>query len=81
MLLERPGRAFGRPKHRAKSRPGTILVTLAVKERVGHDFRSIFWHFWLTFERFLGVCGLVRNVALWTLFLKLLSAIASRNSR
>ena len=41
---------FGRPKHRAKSRPGAILVTLAVKERFGDDFRSIC-------DRFSGTFG------------------------
>ena len=36
---------FWRPKHRAKSGPGAILVTLTVKERFGDDFLSIFDYF------------------------------------
>ena len=36
---------FGRPKYRHKSRPGAILVTLAVQERFGDDFRPIFDRF------------------------------------
>ena len=59
---------FRRPKHRAKSCPGAILVTLTVQERFGNDFRKIFDRFSINFGRFSGVNSLVRHVALWTLW-------------
>ena len=54
-LLAGPGRPksalgaamarFWHPKHRTKSRPGAILATLIVRERLGDDFRTIFDRF------------------------------------
>ena len=58
---------FWHPKHRAKSRPGAILVTLNVPERFGNNFQTVFDRFSIIVVRFSNVCGLVRNVAVWIL--------------